>query len=139
MKKSGSWASNLRSLGDCDAGDIHDIITLRRVYKSLSLNIYYKVSRKLSVFCRRGTRTNGGSWPNTSGKHNDENLDANIKTGEAHLSRNPDKSLCDEERFNQIADPSSSDADTRAEIGRSGDYPMYTVYYIILCYVRREN
>jgi len=32
-------ASALRSLGDYDAGDIHDIITLRRVYKSLSLNI----------------------------------------------------------------------------------------------------
>jgi len=39
MEKSGSWASTPRSLHDYDANDVHDIITLRRVYKSLSLNI----------------------------------------------------------------------------------------------------
>lgn len=38
MGKSGSWRSTLRSLHDYDASDKHDIITLRRVYKSLSLN-----------------------------------------------------------------------------------------------------
>jgi len=39
IEKRGSWTSTLRSLGYYDGGDIHSIITLRRVYKSLSLNI----------------------------------------------------------------------------------------------------
>lgn len=39
IEKLGSWTSTLRSLCDYDWVDIHGIITLWRVYKSLSLNI----------------------------------------------------------------------------------------------------